>query len=76
MVKATAYVADVGLGGDEEDGHLKRTATDDDEADDVALLLGQRLVGLVLGILLLECIEKLRMLVGYCVAERLSMPIS
>jgi len=41
----------------------------------LALLFGHRLVGQVLGILLLECIEKLRMLVGYCVAERLSMPI-
>ena len=42
----------------------------------MVLLFGLCLVGLVLGILLLECIEKLRMLVGYCVAERLSMPIS
>ena len=76
MVKSAAQVADVRLGGDEEDGHLERAALDDDEADDVAFLFGQRLVGLVLGILLLEYIEKLRMLVGYCVAERLSMPIS
>jgi len=76
MVKSAAQVADVGLGGDEEDGHLEGAATDDDETDDVAFLFGQRLVGLVLGILLLEYIEKLRMLVGYCVAERLSMPIS
>ena len=53
VVESTTYVADVGLGGDEEGGHLERAATDDDEADDVALLLGQRLVGLVLGILLL-----------------------
>ena len=76
MVKSAAQVADVGLGGDEEDGHLERAALDEDEADDVAFLFGQRLVGLVLGILLLEYIENLRMLVGYCVAERLSMPIS
>ena len=76
VVEAAAQVADVWLGGNEEDGHLERAATDDDEADDVALLLGQRLVGLVPGILLLQGGEELRMLAGYCVAERLSMPIS
>jgi hypothetical protein len=75
-IKAATQVADIALCAYEEDGHLERAALDDDEADDVAFLFGQRLVGLVLGILLLEYIEKLRMLVGYCVAERLSMPIS
>ena len=53
MVETAAQVADVALRADEEDGHLQGTATDDDEADDVALLFGQRLVGLVLTILLL-----------------------
>ena len=54
MVKTAAQVADVALGADEENGDLQGTALDDYQADDVTLLLCQRLVGLVHGILLLE----------------------
>ncbi len=69
VVEATAQVADVGLGGDEEDGHLERAALDDDETDDMVFLLGQRLVGLVLGVLLLQRGEKLGVLTINLVAE-------
>ena len=73
VVEAAAKVADVWLGGDEEDGHLEGAALDDDEADDVALLLGHCLVGLVPGILLQEGGEELRMLAVDLGAEGLPL---
>ena len=73
MVKAAAQVADVALGADEQDGHLERTALDDYEADDVALLFGHGLVGLVLSVLLLEGGEELWMLTVNLAAESLPL---
>ena len=54
VVEAAAKVADVAFGTYKEDGHLEGAALDDEEADDMALLFGHGLVGLVHGILLLE----------------------
>ena len=82
LIEAATQVADVALGADEEDGHLEGTATDGEEADDVALLFGHGfpgiarrpvafLVGLVLGILLLEGVEELGMLTVDLVEEGL-----
>ncbi len=58
--KAATQVADVAFGADQKDRHLQRTALDDYQADDVTLLLGQYLAGLVLGILLQEGSKQLR----------------
>lgn len=71
LIEAATEVADVALGADKEDGHLEGTATNGEEADDVTLLFGHGLVGLVFGILLLECGEEPWVLTINLVAERL-----
>ena len=73
LIESAAQVADVALGADEEDGHLQRAALDDYEADDVALLFGHGLVGLVFGILLLKGSEEFGILTINLVAEGLPL---
>ena len=70
-VKSAAQVADVALGADEENRHLKGTTTNDKQTDDVALLFSHGLVGLVHSILLLEGCEELRMELIYLILKGL-----
>ena len=69
LIETATEVADIALGADEEDGHLEGAATDSEEADDVTLLFGHGLVGLVFGILLLQGSKELGMLAVCLIAE-------
>lgn len=73
LIETATEVADIALGADEEDGHLEGAATDGEEADDVTLLFGHGLVGLVFGILLLKGSEEFGILTINLVAEGLPL---